>query len=93
MRPFEGPDGIRWGVEARSPGASNVMIVFHHPDGRTSRNDRYAWYNWHGPESRSVTARIDLDSALKSLSDVELARLFRRSMRVAASPPPYNPSA
>ena len=80
MRNFTGPDGVRWGVEVRSPGASNAMVVFHHPDG--SRLNRYGWLIWHGPESRSVTARLKPAEVLKSLDDANVARLFRRSMPV-----------
>ena len=75
-------DGISWGVSVRSPGASNAMVVFHHPDG--SRMNRYGWLIWHGPESRSVTSRLDKDVVLKSLEDADLGRLFRRSMPVHA---------
>ena len=57
IRPFTGPDGTNWGVEVQVPGASNAMIVFHHPGGKTARLDRYAWDIWSGPESRSVTSR------------------------------------
>jgi hypothetical protein len=82
MRTFTGPDGIRWGVEVRAPGASNAMVVFHHPDG--SRFNRYGWLIWHGPESRSVTARLKPTEVLKSLDDADVARLLRRSMPVHA---------
>ena len=78
MRPFKGPDGTSWGVEVQVPGASNAMIVFHHPAGKTARHDRYAWVNWRGPESRSVTSRVDRNKVLDSLSDEALALLFRR---------------
>ena len=56
MRSFTGPDGINWTVEVQSPGASNAMVVFRHPYGRTSRLDRYNWIISRSPESRSVTA-------------------------------------
>ena len=85
MRAYTSPDGTEWGVEARAPGASNIMVVFHHPDTSTSRRNRYAWVNWQGNEARNVTARLDPESALESLSDAELKRLFRRSMPIAAS--------
>jgi len=39
MRSFRGPDGTNWGVEVQVPGASNAMIVFHHPGGKTARHD------------------------------------------------------
>lgn len=85
MRAFTSPDGVQWGVEARSPGASNIMIVFHHPDASTSRRNRYAWINWQGNEARNVTARLESKSVLDGLGDAELKRLFRRSMPIAAT--------
>jgi hypothetical protein len=93
MRNFEAPDGVRWGVEARSPGSSNVMIVFHHPDGRSSRRNRYAWYVWPGAEARDVTARLGVKQVMEHLTDADLARLFRRSMPVNTVAPPFAPAA
>ena len=84
MRAFTSPDGTQWGVEARSPGASNIMVVFHHPDASTSRRNRYAWINWQGAEARNVTARLDARAVIDGLTDAELKRLFRRSMPIAA---------
>lgn len=72
------------------PGASNAMIVFHHPAGKTARNDRYAWLNWSGPEARSVTSRVSAERVLEKLDDENLAGLFRRSFpisRPAVAPP------
>jgi hypothetical protein len=83
MRAFRGPDGTNWGVEVQVPGASNAMIVFHHPGGKTARNDRYAWDIWTGPESRSVTSRVTADKVMQSLTDEKLQLLFRRSMPVS----------
>ena len=83
IRPFRGPDGVNWGVEVQVPGASNAMIVFHHPGGRTARLDRYAWDIWNGPESRSVTSRVSTDKIMESLTDEKLRLLFRRSMPVS----------
>ena len=85
MRAFTSPDGIHWGVEARAPGASNVMIVFHYPDKESAGRDRYAWLNWDGPEARNVTARLDSKKIVEGLDADHLALLFRRSMSVAAS--------
>ena len=83
MRPFQGPDGTSWGVEVKLPGASNAMVVFHHPAGKTSQHDRYAWLNWSGPESRSVTSRVTPEKVLEKLNDENLAGLFRRSYPIA----------
>ncbi len=85
MRAYTSPDGTQWRVEARAPGASNIMVVFHHPDVSTSRLNRYAWINWTGIESRDVAARLDRKDVLEGLSDAELARLFRRSMPIATN--------
>ena len=70
-------------MEVTLPGHSNAMVYFRHPDGASSRNDRYAWYIGHGPEARNVTARMDSRRVLDSLTDQELARLYRRSMPVS----------
>jgi hypothetical protein len=87
-RTFEAPDGIKWGVEVRMPTASNAMVVFHHPSGRTSGLNRYAWHQWHGPEARSVTSRVSVDTVMKTLSEDVLALLFRRSMPISAGSSP-----
>ncbi|MFL5481219.1 MAG: hypothetical protein ACJ8AK_03450 [Gemmatimonadaceae bacterium] len=84
IRPFRGPDGTNWGVEVQVPGASNAMIVFHHPGGKTARLDRYAWEIWDGPESRSVTSRVSVDKIMGTLTDEKLSGLFRRSMPVSS---------
>ncbi|HEU4631600.1 MAG TPA: hypothetical protein VFS08_17730 [Gemmatimonadaceae bacterium] len=87
MREFKASDGVRWGVEVRLPGASNAMVVFHHPGGRTSRLDRYAWYVWPGTEALDVTARVSPRAILERLTDADLARLFRRSMPIGGNVP------
>jgi hypothetical protein len=87
MRSFTGPDGTNWKVEVQSPGASNAMVVFRHPDGRTSQRDRYAWYINSGAEAHDVTARLKRASVLDSLADTDLQRLYRRSMPITASRP------
>jgi hypothetical protein len=83
MKAFTGPDGTNWGVEVQVPGASNAMIVFHHPGGKTARLDRYAWDIWNGPESRSVTSRVSVEKVMQALTDEKLRLLFRRSMPVS----------
>jgi hypothetical protein len=84
MRAFTSPDGVHWGVEARAPGASNVMVVFHYPDKSSARRTRYAWLNWEGAEARNVTARLEEKKIIDSLDEEDIARLFRRSMPIAA---------
>jgi hypothetical protein len=88
MRSFTGPDGTTWKVEVTSPGASNAMVIFRHPDGRTSRRDRYAWYLNAGAEAHDVTARLNKRTVLDSLGDADVQRLYRRSMPVTPSRAP-----
>jgi hypothetical protein len=85
MKEFVSPDGTHWAVEVRAPGASNAMVIFHHPDTRTSGLNRYAWYLWGGPEARDVTARLRPADVLARLDDRQIARLFRRSMPVSSA--------
>ncbi|HUR00115.1 MAG TPA: hypothetical protein VM166_11720 [Gemmatimonadaceae bacterium] len=93
IKPFRGPDGTNWGVEVQVPGASNAMIVFHHPGGKTARLDRYAWEIWSGPESRSVTSRVSVDKIMQQLTDERLAVLFRTSMPISNEASRVNRSA
>jgi len=82
-KPYNAPDGTRWTVSVTSPGASNAMILFRHPDGESSRLDRYNWVISKGPEARSVTARLDVQKVLDQLEPQEIARLFARSYPVS----------
>ena len=91
MRTFQAPDGTRYAVDVSNVGASNALVVFRHPDGSFASRDRYAHYLWHGPEARSVTARLDKDQVLEALQDADLVRLFRRSFPVTTGAPGYNP--
>jgi hypothetical protein len=76
----------------QSPGSSNAMILFRHPDGRTSRLDRYNWIISQGPEARSVTSRLSPDKVLEHLNATEIAALFKRSMPVS-KPDPFEKTA
>lgn len=87
MKTFKSPDGTEWGVAIQSPGASSSIILFRHPDGRTSRLDRYNWVINQGPEARSVTARLEPELVLESLSSDAIKRLFGRSMPVSRQDP------
>jgi hypothetical protein len=87
MKTYTAPDGTVWGVAVQSPGSSNAMILFRHPDGRSSRLDRYNWFISHRPEARSVTSRLSPDQVLQELDAAEIARLFRRSMPVSRKDP------
>jgi hypothetical protein len=87
MKTYTAPDGTTWSVGVQSPGASNAMIVFRHPDGRTSRLDRYNWIISQGPEARSVTARLSPEKVLDQLDEAAITRLFQRSMSVSRPDP------
>ena len=92
MRLFDSPDGARWAVEVPrlQAGASNAMILFRSGDPSTSRKDRYAWYQSDSPDARNVTGHLDPGVLLGSLSDPQLALLFRRSMSVSAAETPLD---
>jgi hypothetical protein len=87
MKTYNSPDGTTWSVDVKSPGSSNAMVVFRHPDGQSSRLDRYNWYISNGPESRSVTSRLSPEKVLEHLNPTEIAALFRRSMPVSRPDP------
>ena len=87
MKTFSSPDGVLWKVVVQNPGSSNAMVVFRHPDGDSSRKDRYNWYISKGPEARSVTSRLSEKKVADSLDEATLAQLFRRSMRVSRPDP------
>jgi len=91
MRTWRSPDGINWVVNVTLPGSSNAMVTFRHPDGATARLYRYNWFLSTGPEARSVTSRLTPSKVLDSLNDDDLARLFRRSMKISR-PDPLIPS-
>ena len=83
MKTYTAPDGTDWKVIVQSPGSSNAMILFRHPDGSSSRLDRYNWVINTGPEARSVTSRVVSEKVLGQLEPTEIARLFARSMPVS----------
>jgi len=87
MKNFRSPDGVLWKVRVDLPGSSNAMVIFRHPDGGTSRKDRYNWYISRGPEARSVTSRLSKEVVLAALDEAALADLFRRSMTVSRQDP------
>jgi hypothetical protein len=87
MRTWQSPDGTDWAVEVDLPGSSNAMVIFRHPAGASSRLDRYNWYLSNGPEARSVTSRLTKSKILDGLTDQDLARLYRRSMRISRPDP------
>ena len=87
MKTHTAPDGTTWKVFVQAPGSSNAMILFRHPDARSSRLDRYNWIINRGPESRSVTARLDPKKLLEGLDAGTIMRLFQRSMPVSRKDP------
>lgn len=87
MKTHTSTDGVVWNVVVQSPGASNAMVMFRHPDGQSSRKDRYNWFISQGAESRSVTARLSPEKVLEHLNASEIAALFRRSMPVSRPDP------
>lgn len=90
MKTYTTPDGTTWRVDIQAPGSSNAMVVFRHPDGASSRLDRYNWFINSGPESRSVTARLDPVRVLDQLTAASITRLFQRSMPVSRPDPVSN---
>jgi hypothetical protein len=84
-RTYTSPDGTSWTVEIVLPGATNAMIMFEHPDGATSRRDRYNWVNIAGPGARNVTSRAEAAAVMRELTDAQIALLFRRSMPISTA--------
>jgi hypothetical protein len=87
MRTWQSPEGINWVVDVDLPGSSNAMVIFRHPGERNGRLDRYNWYITNGPEARSVTSRLSKTKVLDSLSDADILRLFKRSMKISRPDP------
>ena len=87
MKSFRTPDGTLWGVEVQLAGSSSANVVFHHPDPGTSRKDRYARFDWRGPEAANVAERLDLAKVRSALSPAVIADLFRRSSPIGFGPP------
>jgi hypothetical protein len=84
---YTATDGTVWGVQVQSPGSSNAIIMFRHPDGSSSRRDRYNWVITNGPEARSVTSRLTPEVVLDQLDAGTITRLFQRSMPVSRKDP------
>jgi hypothetical protein len=59
------------------------MLVFQHPDGESSKLDRYAWIN--SMQTTDPRERLSAKDVMERLSDDQVARLFRRSMMVSAN--------
>ena len=83
MREYRSPDGLTWKVLVQLPSHSGAMLVYQHPDGRSSKLDRYAWIN--SEKTTDPRERLTSKSVLDALTDADFARLFRRSMMVSAN--------
>jgi hypothetical protein len=87
MRVWQSPDGINWVIDVDLPGSSNAMVIFRHPGRADARLDKYNWYISNGPEARSVTSRLGKKKILEALTDDDLARLYRRAMKISRPDP------
>ena len=87
MKTWRSPDGINWVVDVDLAGSSNAMVIFRHPGDTNGRLDRYNWFISNGPEARSVTSRLSKKVVLDALSDVDIAKLYRRSMKISRPDP------
>jgi hypothetical protein len=83
MATYRSTDGTVWRVKISNVGASNAIVLFQHPDGETTRKDRYNWYISKGPEAKSVTSRLDPKKVADALTGEDVELLFRRSMPVS----------
>ena len=83
MATYRSTDGTVWRVKISNVGASNAIVLFQHPDGETTRKDRYNWYISKGPEAKSVTSRLDPKKVADGLTGEDVELLFRRSMPVS----------
>ena len=82
MTPYRSPDGTWWGAEVRMPSHSGAMVIFHHPTGETTMNVRSA-------VAQDPRERLSASTLAASLTDGELAKLFRRSAPVSTDRPTY----
>ena len=80
-RQYQSPDGINWKVFVKLPSHSSAMLVYQHPDGQSSKLDRYAWIN--SATTTDPRERLTAKDVMDRLTDSEVARLFRRSMMVS----------
>jgi hypothetical protein len=83
MRQYQSPDGISWKVLVQLPSHSGAMLVYQHPDGQSSKLDRYAWIN--SVQVTDPRERLSAKDVMERLTDADLGRLFRRSMMVSAN--------
>jgi hypothetical protein len=79
-RTYQASDGTTWTVDVKLPSHSGAMLVFQNAGGQSLRGDRYAWLN--AAKVNDPRERLSATSLLETLSDADIARLFRRSMSV-----------
>jgi len=92
LKGYRASDGTYWGVDVQVPGYSSAIVVFHHPDGRTARKDRYATLNWPGTEASQVTVTLDRATVQALLTDAVIARLFNQSVLIGGGFPAFSPA-
>lgn len=82
MRSFHAADGSTWNVDVKLPSHSSALMTFQHAHGQGVAGDRYAWINAPVAVTSDPRERLQAKSLLESMSDADIAKLFRRSMRV-----------
>lgn len=86
--PFRAPDGTQWSATVSMASNSGAMVTFQQP-GDSARFNRYAWMNVTSREAHDPREHLDLKTLTASLTERELARLFRRSVPVSTDRPSY----
>ena len=71
-REYQTPDGIRWNVVVQLPSHSSAMLVYQHPDGQSSKLDRYAWIN--SMQVMDPRERLSAKDVMERLTDDDIAR-------------------
>ncbi len=74
-------------IDVDLAGSSNAMVIFRHPGRADGRLDKYNWFISNGPEARSVTSHLGKKKVLESLTDADIARLYRRAMNISRPDP------
>lgn len=87
-RAYRSPDGVEWTLEVELPGTTSALVLFRHPDGRSARQDRYNWYQAQPDQIPGGGHRVRPADVLASLTDAQIAMLYRRSMRVSSADDP-----
>lgn len=82
MRSFHAADGNTWNIDVKLPSHSSAMVVFQHADGQSAAGDRYAWINAPVAVTSDPRERLKAGSLLDAMTEADIAKLYRRSMRV-----------